>query len=590
MSGEKGLMKLRSPIAIVAGHVDAGKTSLLDYLRSSSIANNEAGGITQQIGATFLSMDNLKKQTQEIKGKFAIESKIPGILAIDTPGHEAFYKLRQRGASMCDIAIVVIDIIEGVLPQTKEVLRMMKENKIPFVVALTKIDKIYGWTSEDNKPLRKVLKKQSKSTMTHFNAYLEDIKYQLSCEEIEADFYFTNKKPEKIISMVPINSLKGEGIADLLALMVYLTSTWMEKKLMVKDKFKAIVMESVKDKKMGWVSDLILVNGKLQIGDEIVIPKLSGSIVTKVKNIFIGDKPVSSCDGACSCRIIAKDLDNCLAGGRVYLSLNNSEELIEKSNEEREELLSSFVTKDEGIIVIADTVGAMDAFNFLLSKEDIPVKHFLIEKPSEKLIERYGEILKKGENYHQVILYFGSCQDKDVIKKSKEIKITFLEDEVIYRLIEKYKDFEKTSKGNMNQYLLENNKAVLPAELRILKEFIFMKGGASNFLFGVKIKSGKIYVGMPVAVVNKEKRILGKILGIQKDNKDVTEAKLGDEVCIRVENPNHLWYERHFNEKDIIYSEQSRDSIDNLKKYFKDELKKEDWMLVIKQKKVFGIE
>lgn len=583
---------LRSPIVIVSGHVDAGKTSLLDSIRkrvsskSSSIAGSEAGGITQQNSTNYFPLEQLKK-TVDIKGKYEIKATYPGLLAVDTPGHEAFYTFRQKGASLCDIAIVVIDMIEGVLPQTKEVLSMLKENKVPFVIALTKMDRLPGWLSHQGKSLRKTLKKQSKSTITHLYSKMNDIKYQLSIEEVEADFYFDNKKPEKVYSMVPVNSLKDEGISDLLAVMIYLTSNWMTKKLIIKNKFKSVILDSFKDSKMGWIIDLMIVNGSLKIGDELVIPKFSGSISTKVRNIFIDTKPVEECTGACSCRIIAKDLNNSIAGGKVYLVKDNLEELLEKSNNERESLMSSFDISECGIVVIADTLGAMDAFNYLLKKEEIPVKHFIIERPTEKTLERYSELLKKEENYYQTILYFGAPLPKEMVKKSF---VKVIQDEVIYRLIEKYQDFEKESKGNIHQFLKETHQAVLPAEMSILKEHIYMVGGANNLLFGVKVKSGNLYVGMPLALVNKEKRSLGIILGIQKDGKDVIEAKEGEEVCLRLDNPNHLMYSRHFDDKDTLYSEQSRDSIENLKKYFKDKLVKSDWILVIKQKKIFGID
>jgi len=584
--------KLRSPIIITVGHVDAGKTSLLDAFsrlissNSKMIAISEAGGITQKNSCRYYSLNKLKKVV-DIKGKYQIKDSYPGFLAVDTPGHEAFHTFRKKGSALCDIAIVVIDLLEGVLPQTKEVLSMLKENKIPFVIALTKMDRVPEWETQPNKNLRKTLKKQSKSCIAQFYTLIADIKYQLSTEGVDAEFYFDNKTPEKVYSMVPVNSLKNEGIDDLLGVMLYLTSNLMVKKLTVKNIFKSIVMDSFKDSKMGWIVDLMIVNGNLKIGDKIVIPKFSGSVVTKVKNIFVENKQVNECYGAYTCRIIAKDTSDVITGEKVYQVNNNEDELIKKSDNERNTLTSTFETSKEGIVVMTDTLGAMDAFNYLLNKESVPVKHYIIGKPTKKTIDRYSEILKKEENYNQTILYFGLPLNKSLLTESS---ISIIQDEVIYQLIEKYQDFEKESRGNIHQYLLENQKAVLPAEMKILKEHIFLKGGASNLLFGVKVIKGNLYIGMPLAIVNKNMKSLGIIIGIQKDSNDVIDAKENDEVCLRIDNPNHLMYGRHFEEKDTIYSAITRDTIDNLKKYFKDKLVKSDWILVVKHKKIFGIE
>jgi translation initiation factor 5B len=579
----------RSPIGIVVGHVDAGKTSLLDVIRSSKVASSEIGGITQQIGASFLSLDFIEKKTKEIKGKFEVKSKLPGILLIDTPGHEAFYKLRERGASMCDIAILVIDIIEGVLPQTEEVIEMLKVNKIPFVIALTKIDRVSGWNITENSTLRNSVKKQSKETLMKFNSYLEDIKYQLSKLEINSEFYFNNKNPDKVYSIIPVNSLNNEGISDLLALMMYLTSNWMEKKLIIKDKFKALVMEAYQDKKLGHLIELIIINGTLNIGDEIIVSKISGAEKSVVRNIFLGEKTQLSVNGACAVKIIASNLDNVIAGSNCYLIKNkeDEEELIKKANEERENPL--WEKSEKGLIVMAETLGALDALAFLLKKENLMVKHYLLGKPNEKILERYQEQILKEEVFYHCILYFGKTNE-DIKKLYQEKKIKLINNEIIYGLIEEYKTFKKEREGNLNQYLIENQKAILPLKLKILKEHIYLKGGNEELLMGVKIIYGKVKKGTPLVIINKEKRELGIITSIQKEKKELDQAIKNEEVCIRLTNPNHLIYDRHFDEKDEIYSYQNRESIENLKKYFKEELSKEDWLMVIKQKDVLKIE
>src|SRR3972149_2892589 len=140
---------IRQPIVSVLGHVDHGKTTLLDKVRQTAIAAKEAGGITQAIGTTEIPLETIQSISGRIIEKFKFEVSIPGLLFIDTPGHEAFISLRRRGGSIADLAILVVDIIEGIMPQTEESIQILKDTKTPFVIVLNKIDRIQGWHTND---------------------------------------------------------------------------------------------------------------------------------------------------------------------------------------------------------------------------------------------------------------------------------------------------------------------------------------------------------------------------------------------------------------------------------------------------------
>ena len=161
-------MTIRQPIITVLGHVDHGKTSVLDYLRGTTLADREAGKITQHIGATEVPLDKIKESCGELLDLFKLEFNIPGLLFIDTPGHEAFSNLRKRGGSIADIAVLVIDINQGIQPQTRESIEILKSFKVPFIIAANKVDLITGWNSKD-KIFIKNLKNQAENVTKYFN-------------------------------------------------------------------------------------------------------------------------------------------------------------------------------------------------------------------------------------------------------------------------------------------------------------------------------------------------------------------------------------------------------------------------------------
>src|SRR3989304_2161955 len=163
--------KIRQPIVTVCGHVDHGKTSILDSFRGSSVQEGEAGGITQKISFTKYPLEMVKSACPLVE-KSGVKLGIPGFLFIDTPGHAAFTNLRKRGGALADLAILVVSIKEGVKPQPAAVLQILKANKVPFLIALNKIDSISGWKPHSGKSIKETIENQAINVSQEFQEAL----------------------------------------------------------------------------------------------------------------------------------------------------------------------------------------------------------------------------------------------------------------------------------------------------------------------------------------------------------------------------------------------------------------------------------
>ena len=591
---------LKSPICSFLGHVDAGKTSLIDIIRNTSLQSKEAGGITQSIGSSFVNIEDIVDTTSVIKGKFEVKPKVPGLLIIDTPGHQAFNMLRERGSSLCDIAVLVIDINDDLKPQTIESIKLLRDKKIPFVIAATKLDRIYDYQPSDELSLRKALKKQTKTVMSTVESRLLDMKYELEQHKIKAEFYFKNKKPESIYSIVPISCKTKEGLADLLSLIIYLSQNWMNKKILYQEKLDATIMECHQDKKYGWVLDIILKNGSLKIGDEFATSSRQGERVTKIRKLLVQKKisnftEVNSVKASVGVRIIGSNCDNCYSGTKLH----TGKDMLEMARNEVGILLDNMKLSKIGVCIQAPTISNLDALYQLLKKDKIPIMNSSLKVFNEKDLDRLDSKIENIQDLeYKVLLYFGNFTEKekdqyDKLGKSKNIKI--ISSNVVYKLIEDYHLYKKECLQNRQKSQLTEGEAVFPCKLKILKEHIYMTGGVEHILMGVRVLKGRLRMGTPLSIVSKKKVMtekeleLGKILSIQKENDDLDEANETDEVCIRLSNPNKLTFERQFNDKDDIVSQLTRERIDILKKDYRDEMTKNDWILIIELKKMLGI-
>jgi translation initiation factor 5B len=580
---------LKAPICCIVGHVDAGKTSLLDKLRNSSEQLKEAGGITQHIGSTFFPIESIKESCSAIKGKFEVVHKIPGILMIDTPGHAEFQSLREVGTTICDLGILIIDINASVQEQTKESIKLLKEKNIPFVIAITKLDKVDGWKPTTHTNLKNALKEQTKDITMILESKLEDIKYDLSKEDITAEFYVKNTKPEKVYSMVPISSKTSEGIADLLSLLVFISQTWMLKKLTYKDKIKCTIMETKYDQHLGYTIDVILSNGTLKVGDKFAVATSDGPKISTIRNIMVpssltqlGKKTqwtyVDNIKASIGAKLIASNLEGAYSGTHLHEKIADADEEISK-------VWKSYNFKPNGIFFGAQTFGELEAGYNLFTKASINVSGAYIGIPSLKIIDRIcmsieSETLQENRMY----FYFGKFKDDKIEEYAKNKEIKLIHSEIIYNLVDLY----KTEKDLIIRSR-QNSDVIFPVQLSILKQYIFLKGGDKDLIFGVKIQKGTLHKNTPLIILHKN-IVLGKINKIKINDKEVDSANEKQEVCISINNINKLTFGRQFDETDIIISHLTRDSIDVLKRDYKEQIPKKDWLLIIDHMKLLNIE
>ncbi|GMN46650.1 hypothetical protein TIFTF001_015834 [Ficus carica] len=321
---------LRSPICCIMGHVDTGKTKLLDCIRGTNVQEGEAGGITQQIGATYFPAENIRERTKELKADATL--KVPGLLVIDTPGHESFTNLRSRGSGLCDIAILVVDIMHGLEPQTIESLNLLKMRNTEFIIALNKVDRLYGWKSRRNAPIQQQLEQQSRDVQNEFNMRLTQIITQFKEQGLNTDLYYRIKPKDmgETYFIVPTSAITGEGIPDLLLLLVNWTQKTMVEKLTYSDEVECTVLEVKVVEGHGTTIDVVLVNGVLHEGDQIVVCGMQAPIVTniralltphpmkelRVKGTYLHHKEIKAAQGI---KISAQGLEHAIAGSGLYV-------------------------------------------------------------------------------------------------------------------------------------------------------------------------------------------------------------------------------------------------------------------------------
>ncbi|XP_036145253.1 eukaryotic translation initiation factor 5B isoform X1 [Monomorium pharaonis] len=597
---KKSLDNLRAAVVCVLGHVDTGKTKILDKLRRTNVQDGEAGGITQQIGATNVPIEAIQDSTKHVKGFADKKFKIPGLLIIDTPGHESFSNLRSRGSSLCDIAILVVDIMHGLEPQTIESINLLKAKKCPFVVALNKIDRLYDWQTMNRKDVQDIVKNQESNTQREFERRSKDIIVQFAEQGLNAAIYYENPDPREYVSLVPTSAITGEGMGNLLALIVDACQGPLAKRLMYSEELQATVLEVKALPGLGTTIDCILVNGMLREGDTVIIAGTDGPIVTqirsllmpqplkelRVKNAYIEHREVKAAQGV---KIAAKDLEKAIAGLNLQVAQKPDE--VEVMKEEIAKELSSALGNirlaERGVYVQASTLGALEALLDFLKSSKIPYSGIRIGPVVKKDVMK-ASIMLEHDSQYATILAFDVKIERDAQELADSLGVKVFQADIIYHLFDKFTNYRE----ELKQRKRDENKhiAVFPCKLRILPQYVF--NSRDPIVIGVMVEAGIVKEGTPLCVPSKDFVDLGMVTSIEYNHKPVESARKGQEVCIKIESvPGEApkMFGRHFEAKDFLVSKISRQSIDACKDYFRDDLLKTDWQLMVELKKLFQI-
>ncbi|KAM9821093.1 eukaryotic translation initiation factor 5B [Neosynchiropus ocellatus] len=594
------LDKLRAPVVCVLGHVDTGKTKILDKLRRTNVQDGEAGGITQQIGATNVPKETIEEQTRMVKNFDKDSLRIPGMLIIDTPGHESFSNLRNRGSSLCDIAVLVVDIMHGLEPQTIESINLLKEKKCPFIVALNKIDRLYDWKKGPETDVVATLKKQKKNTKDEFDERTKAVIVEFAQQGLNAALFHENKDPRTFLSLVPTSAHSGDGMGNLIALLVELTQTLLSKRLAHCDELRAQVMEVKALPGMGTTIDVILINGRLREGETIIVPGVEGPIVTqirglllppplkelRVKNQYEKHKEVSTSQGV---KILGKDLEKTLAGLPLLVAHHDDEipVLRDELIRELKQTLSSIKLEEKGVYVQASTLGSLEALLEFLRTSKVPYAGINIGPVHKKDVMKASTMLEHDPQF-AVILAFDVKVERESQEMADSLGVRIFSAEIIYHLFDAFTKYrEDYRKAKQEEF---KHVAVFPAKIKVLPQFIF--NSRDPIVMGVSVEAGILRQGTPLCVPSKGFVDIGVVTSIEINHKPVDVAKKGQEICVKIEPiPGEApkMYGRHFEATDMIVSKITRTSIDALKNWFREEMTKSDWQLIVELKRTFEI-
>lgn len=547
------MKNIRTPIVAVLGHVDHGKTTLLDKIRKSRVAAKEAGGITQHIGATEIPIKIIESICREI---WRPNIALPGLLFIDTPGHKAFTNLRKRGGALADLAILVIDINEGVMPQTEEAIAILRTFKTPFVVAANKIDKIPGWQSRENEPFTKSYPMQEDFAKRNLDTKIYELvaslyKYGFTCERFDRIRDFT-----KTVAIVPVSGLTGEGIPELLMILLGLAQRYLvgSLKLQADGKAKGTILEIKEERGVGVTCDAIIYDGTLKVGDKIVIGGKDDVIVTNVKAILKAPPAremrveskfirVDSVTAAAGIKIVAPNLEKAIAGSEFEAveSEEDVQRFRERVRKEYEEI--AIRTEGEGIVLKTDTIGSLEAMINELKYHSIPIKKAEVGEVDKRDVV---DVSTNKEEINKAVLAFNVKISPEAEDEARKYGVKIFEGDIIYTIIDNFLKWRDELKITREKQRIE--ALIKPGKIKLLKEFVFRRSKPA--IIGVRVLAGELRRGGELIKPDGSK--VGEVRSMQKEGKNVAIAKAGEELAIAIED---ITIGRQLEGDEILYVE-----------------------------------
>ncbi len=550
---------LRKPIITVVGHVDHGKTTLLDSIRDTTVTDGEAGKITQAIGASIIPVETVKRVCGDL---LKIDLKIPGLLFIDTPGHAAFSTLRKRGGSLADIAILIVDINEGFMPQTEEAIEILKAEKTPFIIAANKIDLIQGWKDNDCHLIQKIAS-QTPQVQKQFETKLYELVGKLHEKfEVNADRFDRVQDYTKQVAIVPISALSSQGLPELLMVLIGLVQKYLEQCLEcnLQGNAKGTILEVKDQKGVGKVLDVIIYDGSLKQGDQIMIGGINGPITTKVRGLFepaahtemmekkAKYQSVKEVIAATGVRILAPNVEQVISGMPIVSCRGADTKTCEIDVQDQiNEVLIE--TDSQGIIIKADTLGSLEALISLIREKGVEIRKATLGNISKKDIAD-AESNYDADPLKSVILAF-NIDDEPSTDKVKIINST-----IIYKVIEEFELWQEYMKKKEEEE--ELGKLITPCKIDVMKGYTFRQSNPA--IVGVSVEIGTLKTGMPL--MNKQGKKVTTVKGLQEEQESKSKAEKGKQVACSMEN---VTVGRQVHEGDTLYSSMPESDFRKLK-------------------------
>lgn len=547
--------QIRQPIVTVAGHVDHGKTTLLDAIAGTCVAEKEPGLITQKISFMLIPLNHVKEKCAELLQQYNIKLEIPGFLFIDTPGHAAFTNLRKRGGALADLAILVVDINEGIMEQTRESIEILKASKVPFVVALNKIDKINGWNRLSNF-LKDNLEMQADYTKKEFEKKLYKIISDFISLGFDADLFFRISNFKKQLALVPCSAKTSEGLPELVVMLAGLAQKFLKEQLFLSEEAKGTILEIKREKGFTEI-EAILYDGKLNKKDTLIISTLQEPIITKIRALYEakpfkkGYKLVDEVIAANGLKIsLPSEVATSIVPGMPFAVLKNESDLEKIKKEFKKDIEKILVTDKEGIVVKAESLGSLEALIFLLKQHGIKIRKAEIGNITKQDLALAKTNLERNP-LDAVVLGFNVS-----VEETEEEKVKVITSEIIYELIEKLEEWRNLRELEIEREKLQELR--WPCKLLVLKNCCFRRSKPA--IFGVRVEAGILKPDTPL--IDSENKEIDRVKSIQRENKNIEKASQGEEVAISLPA---ITFGRQVKENEILYSDLTEEEFKKLK-------------------------